>query len=57
MQNLVKNWLIYRHLCETFLQSSAATMMEMKLSKIDGGRCEEWNVGDLIQPLPPNAKY
>ena len=56
VRNLVRNWLVYRHLCHTVLPGGTNTM-EMKLAKVDGGRCKEWKVGELIEPLPQNAKY
>lgn len=59
IQNQIRNCLLYRHLCKIYLNIEKPLKADFKkLSEVkEKGRCDTWKVGDMIEPLPEEAKY
>ena len=58
--NTIRNVLLYRHLCKLYLDDHrpiADDFTKMKEVQRDEGRCNSWQVGENICPLPSDAKY
>ena len=58
IRNKIQNFLLYRHLCQTYLVGDKPLSIEYeKLKELPQGRSAKWKVGDMIDPMPTDAKY
>ena len=58
IRNTLRNFLLYRHLCQSHLANHRPLAPSYeKLTSLSNGRCKDWRVGDLIDPLPSDERY
>lgn len=56
--NKIQNFLLYRHLCQIYLVGEKPLTIDFeKMKELPKGRCANWSIGTLIDPMPAEAKY
>ena len=58
VQNTIRNFMLYRHLCQVYLVGDRPLTIDYeKMTDLPKGRCSGYKVGELIEPMPSDAKY